>query len=149
MSLRWFVMTSHTIQAMPFTEIIAFKGYLDNLGKPLNSTLIIICWYLTWVSNRNCSNMYICWGWGFCSRFALGGVHSICVQVLIFCYWRIKCSGQYRGSDTLKPRSFVLISSKYISSSLNFKNLKKMDVVMYILLLYRWCFSTGDLLQIL
>ncbi len=24
---------------MQFTQIIAFKGYLDNLGKPFNSTL--------------------------------------------------------------------------------------------------------------
>ena len=28
--------TSHTI---PFTQIIAFKSHLDNLGKPLNTTL--------------------------------------------------------------------------------------------------------------
>ncbi len=27
------------IQTMPFIQIIAFKSYLDNLGKPLNSTL--------------------------------------------------------------------------------------------------------------
>ncbi len=33
-------MSSQTIQTMQFTQIIAFKGYLDNLGKPLNSTLI-------------------------------------------------------------------------------------------------------------
>ncbi len=32
-------MSSQTIQTMPFTQIIAFKSYLDNLGKPLNSTL--------------------------------------------------------------------------------------------------------------
>ena len=32
-------MSSQTIQAMPFTQIIAFKSYLDNLEKPLNSTL--------------------------------------------------------------------------------------------------------------
>ncbi len=32
-------MSSQNIQTMPFTQIIAFKGYLDNLGKPLNSTL--------------------------------------------------------------------------------------------------------------
>ncbi len=32
-------MSSQTIQTMPFTKIIAFKSYLDNLGKPLNSTL--------------------------------------------------------------------------------------------------------------
>ncbi len=30
---------------MLFTQIIAFKGYLDNLGKPLNSTL------------KNCNNL--------------------------------------------------------------------------------------------
>ncbi len=28
---------------MPFTQIIAFKRYLDNLGKPLNSTLSEHC----------------------------------------------------------------------------------------------------------
>ncbi len=33
-------MSSQNIQTMPFTQIVAFKGYLDNLGKPLNSTLI-------------------------------------------------------------------------------------------------------------
>ncbi len=32
-------MSSQTIQTMPLTQIIAFKSYLDNLGKPLNSTL--------------------------------------------------------------------------------------------------------------
>ncbi len=32
-------MSSQTILTMPFTQIIAFKGYLYNLGKPLNSTL--------------------------------------------------------------------------------------------------------------
>ncbi len=32
-------MSSQTIQTMSLTQIIAFKGYLDNLGKPLNSTL--------------------------------------------------------------------------------------------------------------
>ena len=26
---------------MPFTQIIAVKSYLDNVGKPLNSTLTI------------------------------------------------------------------------------------------------------------
>ncbi len=36
-------MSSQTIQTMPFTQIIAFKGYLDNLGKPLNSTLTLLC----------------------------------------------------------------------------------------------------------
>ncbi len=39
MTLRWLVMSSQTIQTIPFTQIIAFKSYLDNLGKPLNSTL--------------------------------------------------------------------------------------------------------------
>ncbi len=32
-------MSSQTIQTMPFTQIIAIKSYLDNLGKPLNSNL--------------------------------------------------------------------------------------------------------------
>ncbi len=32
-------MSSQTLQTMPFSQIIAFKGYLGNLGKPLNSTL--------------------------------------------------------------------------------------------------------------
>ena len=35
-------MPSQTIQTMPFTQIIAFKSYLCNLGKPLNSTLKLI-----------------------------------------------------------------------------------------------------------
>ncbi len=39
MGLRRLVMSSQAIQTMPFTQIIAFKGYIDNLGKPLNSTL--------------------------------------------------------------------------------------------------------------
>ncbi len=32
-------MSSQTIQTMSFTQIIDFKSYLANLGKPLNSTL--------------------------------------------------------------------------------------------------------------
>ncbi len=32
-------MSSFPIQTMLFTQIIAFKSYFDNLGKPLNSTL--------------------------------------------------------------------------------------------------------------
>ncbi len=34
-------MSPQTIETMPFTQIIAFKSYLDNLGKPLNSTLTV------------------------------------------------------------------------------------------------------------
>ncbi len=33
-------MSFQTIQTMLFTQIIAFKGYLDNQEKPFNSTLI-------------------------------------------------------------------------------------------------------------
>ncbi len=39
-------MSSKTIQTMPFTQIIAIKSYLDNLGKPLNS--ILRKHYRTW-----------------------------------------------------------------------------------------------------
>ena len=35
----WADMSSQTTHTMPFTQIIAFKSHLDNLGKPLNSTL--------------------------------------------------------------------------------------------------------------
>ncbi len=42
------------VQTMPFTQVIAFKGYLDNLGKPLNSTLNDIHLKpLTEVRNKN------------------------------------------------------------------------------------------------
>ena len=34
-------MSSQNIQTVPSTQIIAFKSYLDYLGKPLNSTLKI------------------------------------------------------------------------------------------------------------
>ncbi len=49
-----------TIQTMPFTQIIAFKSYLDNLGKPLKSTLTTyICQLQPYITFCQTTQMYI------------------------------------------------------------------------------------------
>ncbi len=40
-------MSSKTIQIMPFTQIIAFKSYLDNLGKTLKLHLKLVTFHKT------------------------------------------------------------------------------------------------------
>ena len=54
-------MSSQTIQTMSFTQIIAFKGYLENLGKPLNSTLNSILSVLPW-SGPKCPVLFMTTG---------------------------------------------------------------------------------------
>ena len=47
-------MSPQTIETMPFTQIIAFKSYLDNLGKPLNSTLSALAPHLLRCTTQGC-----------------------------------------------------------------------------------------------
>ncbi len=44
---------------MPFTQIIAFKSYLNNLGKPLNSTLNMTAFNGIMISHEEDRNVEI------------------------------------------------------------------------------------------
>ncbi len=88
---------------MPFTQIIAFLSYLDNLANPLNSTLIysysflfksIVSSMTTPCNMKNLDTIFTASAWRSDIMTATGGIGVVLSQKAMKCLSKVTARGE-------------------------------------------------------